>query len=123
MLRRLLHRTKPPTHPRHHHQLTAIKKETEEVRFRVQLLTHERDKKRSFLRQRVVEKNKMSEENQDKGNLLTENHFLMQSVHTTFCQTSTPPKIPSKFEIKNNPFLVVLLLKRKFLGEVVWALH
>lgn len=84
MLRRLLHRTKPPTHPRHHHQLTAIKKEMEEVRFRVQLLTHERDKKRSFLRQRVVDKNKLIGENQDKGNLLTENHFLIQSLYTTF---------------------------------------
>lgn len=65
MLRRLLHRTKPPSHP--HHQLAAVKRDVEEVRFRVNLLSHERDKKRSQLRQKISDKSKLAEENKNKG--------------------------------------------------------
>lgn len=68
MLRRLLHRTKPPAHARYH-QLTAARREVEEVRFRVNLLTHERDKKRAQLRLRVQDKSRLTEENLDKGRL------------------------------------------------------
>lgn len=70
LLRRLLHRTKPPAHARHH-QLTAARREVEEVKLRVNLLTHERDKKRAQLRLTLQDKNRVTEENLDKGRFLS----------------------------------------------------
>ncbi|XP_046675744.1 UV radiation resistance-associated protein-like [Homalodisca vitripennis] len=77
MLRRLLHRTRAPAPPPHHHQLAAMRRELEEVRFRVSLLTHERDKKSSQIRQKIAEKNRLVDENQDRDRELMERYRVL----------------------------------------------
>lgn len=64
MLRRLLNRGRPKPQ---HQDVLRIKKEAEIVRFKVQMLTQEKNRKLTELRRMSSVKDTVTEENQDRG--------------------------------------------------------
>ncbi|XP_039281299.1 UV radiation resistance-associated protein [Nilaparvata lugens] len=71
ILRRLMSKGRPRAQ---YQDFLKIKKETEIVRYKVQLLTQEKDRKLSELRQIAAKKDSITEENQDRGCELMERY-------------------------------------------------
>uniref|UniRef100_A0A1B6LN57 UV radiation resistance-associated gene protein n=1 Tax=Graphocephala atropunctata TaxID=36148 RepID=A0A1B6LN57_9HEMI len=116
MLRRLLHRTRAPAPLPHHHQLAAVRRELEEVRFRVNLLTHERDKKSSQIRQKIAEKNRLADENQDRDIELMERY---RTLHREVERLKELKRLT--IDVKENLFSansMLQALRRKRIAEL-----
>ncbi|XP_054285194.1 UV radiation resistance-associated protein-like [Macrosteles quadrilineatus] len=117
MLRRVLHRAKPTgATPRLHQQLTAVKREVEEVRFRVHLLTHERDKKKSALRRQLEDKSKLTDRMLDEDLELVEKNRML---HKEMERLKDLKRV--SIDAKENLFSVnqmLLALRRKRISEL-----